>query len=94
MQQQWQLLPLPLAVMITKPFTGIPAPEYLPDDPWFGHAVYSQKQQENMIAQLVKENLIISEENSSRELDNIHQIMYNLSTQFKSYIGGSENVWH
>ena len=80
--------------MIIKAFTGIPAPEYLPDDPWFGHAVYSQKQQENMIAQLVEENLILNEKSNSRELDNIHQIMYNLSTQFKSYIGGSENVWH
>jgi hypothetical protein len=80
--------------MITKPFTGIPAPEYLPDDPWFGHAIYSKKQQDKMIAELVRENLILKEDNASRELDNIHQIMYNLSTQFKSYIGGSENVWH
>jgi hypothetical protein len=80
--------------MITKPFTGIPAPDFLPDDPWFGNAIYSKKQQEKMIAELVRENLILNEDNASRELDNIHQIMYNLSTQFKSYIGGSENVWH
>ena len=80
--------------MITKPFTGIPAPDFLPDDPWFGNAIYSKKQQEKMIAELVRENLILNEDNASRELDNIHQIMYNLSTKFKSYIGGSENVWH
>ena len=79
---------------MTETFTGIPAPKFLPDDPWFGPAIYSKKQQDYMIAQLVKENLILKDDNASRELDNIHQIMYNLSTQFKSYIGGSDNVWH
>jgi len=80
--------------MINKPFTGIPAPEYLDEDPWFGYAPYSKTQQDKMIAELVRENLILSEDNTNRELDNIHQIMYNLSTQFKLYNGGSENVWH
>lgn len=80
--------------MINKTFTGIPAPEYLDEDPWFGYAPYSKSQQDKMIAQLVKENLILKDDNASGELDNIHQIMYNLSTQFKSYIGGSDNVWH
>jgi len=45
-----------------------------------------------MIDQLVKENLIISENNGSEELDNIHEIMYNLSTRWKRS-GGSEKVW-
>ena len=50
---------------MTKTFTGIPAPEFLPDDPWFGAAIYSKKQQDYMINQLVEENLIISENNGS-----------------------------
>ena len=32
---------------LTKPFTGIPAPKVLEDDPWFGPApVLSEKQKE------------------------------------------------
>tara|TARA_B100000212_G_scaffold20311_1_gene13541 strand:+ start:520 stop:756 length:237 start_codon:yes stop_codon:yes gene_type:complete len=77
---------------MTETFTGIPAPEFLPDDPWFGPAIYSKKQQDNMIDQLVKENLIILENNGSEELDNIHEIMYNLSTKWKLG-GGSEKAW-
>ena len=77
---------------MTETFTGIPAPEFLPDDPWFGPAIYSKKQQDNMIDQLVKENLIILENNGSEELDNIHEIMYNLSTKWKLG-GGSEKSW-
>ena len=46
----------------------------------------------DMINQLVEENLIISENNGSEELDNIHEIMYNLSTRWKTS-GGSEKVW-
>ena len=47
-----------------------------------------------MIDLLVKENLIFSENNSSEELDNIHEIMYNLSTQWKKELGnGSEKIW-
>ena len=77
---------------MTETFTGIPAPEVLPDDQWFGPAIYSKKQQDNMIDQLVKENLIILENNGSEELDNIHEIMYNLSTKWK-LSGGSEKAW-
>jgi len=77
---------------MTKTFTGIPAPEFLPDDPWFGSAIHSKKQQDYMIDQLAKENLIILENNGSEELDNIHEIMYNLSTRWKQS-GGSEKVW-
>ena len=77
---------------MTKTFTGIPAPKVLLDDQWFGPAIYSKKQKDYMIDQLVKENLIISENNGSEELDNIHEIMYNLSTRWKRS-GGSEKVW-
>jgi len=52
-----------LATKMTKTFTGIPAPKFLSDDPWFGPAIYSKKQQDYMIDQLVKENLIILENN-------------------------------
>ena len=79
---------------MTKTFTGIPAPKVLPYDPWFGPAIYSKKQQDYMIDQLVKENLITLENNCSEELDNIHEIMYNLSTQWKKELGnGSEKIW-
>ena len=77
---------------MTETFTGIPAPDFLPDDPWFGPAIYSKKQHDYMIDQLVKENLIILENNCSEELDNIHEIMYILSTRWKMS-GGSEKVW-
>jgi len=83
-----------LTTKMTKTFTGIPAPKFLPYDPWFGPATYSKEQQEYMIDLLVKENLIILENKSSEELDNIHEIMYNLSTQWKKELGnGSEKIW-
>jgi len=83
-----------LTTKMTKTFTGIPAPKFLPDDPWFGPAIYSEEQQKYMIDLLIKENLIILENKSSEELDNIHEIMYNLSTQWKKELGnGSEKIW-
>ena len=45
---------------LTKPFTGIPAPKVLKDDPWFGPApILSEKQQEYMRAQLEEEKQLI-----------------------------------
>ena len=77
---------------MTKTFTGIPAPKFLTDDPWFGPATISEEQQQYMLAELEKENILLPQEKTSEELDNIHEIMYNLSTRWKQS-GGSEKVW-
>ena len=29
---------------LVKPFTGVPAPDYLEDDEWFGPAILSERQ--------------------------------------------------
>ena len=77
---------------MTKTFTGIPAPKFLTDDPWFGPATISEEQQQYMLAELEKENILLPQEKTSEELDNIHEIMYNLSTKWKLG-GGSEKAW-
>tara|TARA_B100000508_G_C11428112_1_gene261929 strand:+ start:105 stop:341 length:237 start_codon:yes stop_codon:yes gene_type:complete len=77
---------------MTKTFTGIPAPKFLTDDPWFGPATISEEQQQYMLAELEKENILLPQEKTLEELDNIHEIMYNLSTRWK-LSGGSEKVW-
>jgi len=79
-------------ISMTKTFTGIPAPKFLTDDPWFGSATISEEQQQYMLAELEKENILLPQEKTSEELDNIHEIMYNLSTRWK-LSGGSEKVW-
>ena len=79
-------------ISMTKTFTGIPAPKFLTDDPWFGPATISEEQQQYMLAELEKENILLPQEKTSEELDNIHEIMYNLSTRWKLR-GGSEKVW-
>ena len=45
-----------------------------------------------MLDELEKENILLPQEKTSEELDNIHEIMYNLSTRWKRS-GGSEKVW-
>ena len=81
-----------------KPFTGVPAPDYLQDDPWFGPAVISDKGQDYM----EKEAEIKQQEEENRqywtnEFDNIHQVMYEMATKNAATtlqldpIGGSEN---
>ena len=70
---------------LTKPFTGIPAPKVLKDDPWFGPTpVLSEKQQEyvEMRKQLEEEKQLISqsEDQPRKEADNIHEVMYNIAT--------------
>ena len=70
---------------IKKPFVGIPAPEYLEDDPWFGPATLSEKQVsiKESRAQLEAENLLIPDSEDqppSKEVANIHEVMYNIAT--------------
>ena len=79
-------------------YTGIPAPVVLPDDPWFGPSVKSEKQltHEEMLEEAERR-----EENNRQELtkepENIHQLMYEMATQNAATtlqlnpIGGSEN---
>ena len=67
-------------------FTGIPAPKVLKDDPWFGPApILSEKQQEyvEMRKALEEEKQLIpqSEDQPRKEVDNIHEVMYNIATK-------------
>lgn len=71
---------------LIKPFTGVPAPDYLEDDEWFGPApILSEKQQEyvEIRSQLEKEKQLIpqSEDQPRKEVDNIHEVMYNIATK-------------
>ena len=80
-------------------YTGVPAPAYLEDDPWFGPApTYSQKQLDYMVQETeIKQKE--REENFSVESEDIHQRMYEIATQNTPTTiqlnppGGSENVW-
>tara|TARA_Y100000022_G_scaffold52540_1_gene44602 strand:- start:256 stop:702 length:447 start_codon:yes stop_codon:yes gene_type:complete len=80
-------------------YTGVPAPPYLQDDPWFGPApTYSQKQLDYMVQETeIKQKE--REENFSVESEDIHQRMYEIATQNSPTTvqlnppGGSENVW-
>ncbi len=80
-------------------YTGVPAPPYLQDDPWFGPApTYSQKQLDYMVQETeIKQKE--REENFSVESEDIHQRMYEIANQNSPTTiqlnppGGSENVW-
>lgn len=85
-QENWHSLDMLLKMIkrLVKPYTGIPAPKVLKDDPWFGPApILSEKQEEYiaMRAQLEAENQLIPQsEDKPREVDNIHEVMYNIAT--------------
>ena len=86
--------------MDTPPYTGVPAPAYLPEDPWFPAPVFSGKQQDYMKRET---ELKIKEEEqrqeSGEEPEDIHQRMYEIATQNSPTTvqlnppGGSENIW-
>ena len=78
------------------PYTGVPAPAYLSEDPWFGSIVYSEKQKDYM--EMETEMKIQEEqrrEESSVESEDIHQKMYEIATKSWNTVaetqGGSEN---
>jgi hypothetical protein len=90
-------------------YTGVPAPDYLPEDPWFPAPVLSEKQLTVKEAheQAVADKQIL-DESESKESADIHQKLYELAsknwntvdeTQFDA-LGGSENFqegpgsWH
>jgi hypothetical protein len=79
-----------------KPYTGIPAPAYLEDDPWFPAPVLSEKQMSYKEAheQAVAEQQIL-DESENKESADIHQKLYEAATKswttVTENLGGSEN---
>ena len=68
--------------MDNPPFVGVPAPQYLKEDEWFGAPVISDKGQDYM----EKETEIKKQEAENRqywtnESENIHQEMYEIATK-------------
>ena len=76
-------------------YTGVPAPAYLEDDPWFGPApIKSEKQLDYMEQEtLVKQQQ--HQETHSVEHENIHEMMYKIASKNWNTVsetqGGSEN---
>ena len=80
-------------------WTGVPAPVVLEDDPWFGPAPKSDKQ--NDYEETVTAESQIEEDQKKEETqepENIHQVMYEIATsnwntvdETKQSMGGSEN---
>ena len=68
--------------MDTAPYTGVPAPVVLSDDPWFGAAVKSEKQltHEEML-EIAKEREEENCEPQTKEPENIHEVMYEIATK-------------
>jgi len=83
--------------MDTIPYTGVPAPVVLSDDPWFGPAVKSEKQltHEEML-EIAKEREEENREHWTKEPENIHEVMYEMATKNApttvqlNPVGGSE----
>ena len=77
-------------------YTGVPAPVYLEDDPWFGPAPVRSEKQLDYIEQetFIKQQ---AQEVSKGEPDNIHQLMGEIATKSSATtlqldpVGGSEN---
>ena len=81
-------------------YIGAPAPDYLPEDPWFPAAVFSEKQLTVKEAheQAIADNQILADEsNHAVESSDIHQKMYEIATKGSATTlqldppGGSEN---
>ena len=83
-----------------EPYTGIPAPPYLAEDPWFPNVVLSDKQVDIKAAHdaAVADNQILAEgDDGVVESSDIHQKMYEIATKGSATTlqldppGGSEN---
>ena len=78
-------------------YTGVPAPAYLEDDPWFGPAPVRSEKQLDYMEQEIETKRQEREQNFSVEPDNIHQKMYEIATKNHNTTihlnppGGSEN---
>ena len=86
--------------MDSPPYIGVPAPDYLPEDPWFSAPVFSEKQLTAKEAheQLIADNQILANESDRVvESSDIHQRMYEIATKGAPTTlqldtpGGSEN---
>ena len=82
-----------------EPYIGVPAPDYLPEDPWFPAPVLSDKQMAIKEAHdaAVADNQILAEgDDGVVESSDIHQKMYEIATKGgqttvqRDPIGGSE----
>ena len=80
-------------------YTGVPAPVYLKDDPWFGPAPVRSQKQLDYMEQEIEEKRQDRENNFSVEPSDIHHLMYEIATKNQNttldldpiYSGGSEN---
>ena len=78
-------------------YTGVPAPVYLEDDPWFGPAPVRSEKQLDYLEQETFIKQQQAQEVGKREPDNIHQVMYEMATRSAATtlqldpVGGSEN---
>jgi hypothetical protein len=80
-------------------YTGVPAPAYLEEDPWFVPPVYSENQitVKEAYEHVVADNQILEESGTSEPSD-IHERIYQIATanwntvdETKESMGGSEN---
>lgn len=65
-------------------YVGVPAPEVLQDDPWFGPAPDTEKSIAlKELKQQLEDHLIIEDDGveTPKEAENIHEIMYKIATQ-------------
>ena len=80
-----------------KPYTGVPAPVYLEDDPWFGPAPNLTENQMDYMAQETDIKMVEEIERSevTCESHDIHAKMYEIATKNWTTVaetqGGSEN---
>ena len=78
-------------------YVGVPAPDMLIVDPWFGPAVISDLNRDYMEQETLAKQQEQGTQSDSVESDNIHQEMYELATKSGATtvqldpIGGSEN---
>ena len=90
----------------TTPYTGIPAPVYLNDDPWFGPAPMPTENQKDYMERetKIKQEQQKSKSEETCESEDIHAKMYEIATRNWTTVvepqGGSENFqegpggWH
>ena len=80
-----------------------PAPKFLKDDPWFGPAPFSDKQQEYQLAYAVSvaDNQLLYDGEVLGSKNDMHELMYRIATKSSkttvqlnpelNLVGGSEN---
>ena len=83
-----------------QPYTGVPAPEYLSEDPWFAPPVLSEKQMTYKEAHehaVAEQQILADGDDGVVESPDIHQKMYEIATKGSATTlqldppGGSEN---